>query len=608
MQKKITLFGIAVVYLTLFAYVFFKIDPSLFDYYQNPSFVLDAQYFADVVKVPGGMAYYMSQFVEQYFVYKFQGAVLMVLMALVVGWLSVLSVRKVASNRLLIELFAFVLPAVFSAVAWIDLLYAFSIHISLIFGLLAFLAFANAPEKWRQLVFVALVLLVYHISGPLFLYMFGLMSLISVCKMVADRKTIIKHQIIILLVTVMYPIVCYSFLLPLTPKQAFLNIFPESPLFKSCTIKAEHVALLSYVPVLLIFASIGVNKFSQRLRIIIASLAMVAVFGVSFGYAAHVENPVLRVSVQVRKASYYEDWNRVIDLALNNRHSCKVYERYINQCYNLALAKTGQMGSMLFNYPQMLGIDGMFIESPMVGEICMPSSYLYKQIGFVEPALRFAYEAETNLPYSKYVLRQIVDLLIIKGDYQQAEMYLKRLDKVMLCKRFVADRRSFISGGKSKLNRDYVEQMREMQPTDVFYTNNQLTSIFNFVRKNPGNKPAYDYLLATCLLSSSVNDDSQLATFAQLLAHSPGFNASNLPKVWQEGIVAYFASCANSKTEPVELAKSIKISGALQNEFQAFSQLRAQNPKYAVTRFLHSYWTYYAFQHPSITKNSVSIK
>lgn len=608
MQKKITLLGIAAVYLALFVYVFFKIDPSLFDYYQNPSFVLDAQYFTDIVKVPGGMAYYLSQFVEQFFIYKFQGAVILVLMALALGWLSALSVRTVASNRLRLQLFAFVLPAVFSAVAWIDLLYAFSVHISLIISLLAFWAFASVSQKWSQLIFVLLGLLVYHICGPLFFYMFGLMAFVAVFTIATNKTMAVKIHLTMLTIVGLYPMLCYSFFLPLTPKQAFFNIFPQSPLFKSCNIKAEYVALLCYVPVLLIVASIGIDKISKRVQKIIAAVAMVVVLGASIGYAIHTENPILRVSVQVRQASYYEDWNRVIDLALNNRHSRKAYERYINQCYNLALAKTGQMGSKLFDYPQMLGIDGMFIDSPIVGEICMPSSYLYKQIGFVEPALRFAYEAETNLPYSKYVLRQIVDLLICKGDYGQAEMYLKRLDKVMLCKRFVADRRNFIAGKPSKLNRNYVEQIRAIQPTEVFYTNNQLTSIFNFVKKNPGDKLAYDYLLATCLLSSSVKDAVQLSTFAQLLTTSPGYQADRLPKVWQEGIVAYFSYCDNFKIEPVELAKSIKISSVIQNEFQIFSQMQAQNPKHIATRFPHSYWTYFAFQHPSITKNSVSIK
>ena len=596
MSKKISFITIVATFCIAWLYTYFKINPTFFEFVQQPAFMLDAEFFSNTARFPGGLGHYISLFFEQLFCYRLLASILMVAVVFASGYLSAQTIKKISNESILIQTVAWILPMLISAILWLDVRFAFSINIHLLLTLIALnCATSTSNSRWHLPINLIIAILVYHICGAMWLYTFTIS--VAIFELIKRKKESAIGACTIILLSIIYPIIIYTFF-PFTPKQAFSDFTPELPIYIRYKPQWQSYLIFAHLPVIMIITALFKNtKPKPKIQYILFSLSILCIGFSAYQIGKKADNSTIRTRVAIQIAAYNSDWQQVIGLS----KQCKQYDRYINFSYNMAIAKTNQMGNALFSYPQYLGTEGLFIDEPFAGEICLQSSYLYAHLGLINIALRFAYEAETTMPNSPYILRHIIDCLIIKNDYQLAEMYLKKLDKIFLQHSFVADRRAFIEGeANTQLKPEYVAQQRAKMPTMPFiYGQNFAKNLQQLISHNSSNRMAHDYLLATCLLNR------RMAQFYQHLTENPFVDMKNLPKTYQEALLIYLTDPNNPNRDNI----ANNINPQLISNFKEFTKYVSHNRDAAyqtmAARFPNSYWLYYIYDNPSVTKASV---
>lgn len=598
-QKIYLLLLLVAAFVATYFAMFNFIDLTTHNIYQHQSFVLLADFFFTKACLPGGIADYLSSFIEQFFCYRAYGAVLFTIELFVVAWLSVRYIGKSIGKNIYTTSGVWFLPIAIGIACSCSLTFPFCSVVQLMLTLLILnLQQAFANKRWAPILSFVLAVAVYHICGPMALYMFCLCNLI---QLITNRtKLQITTAVVAFAVAALYPLVVYLFILPLTPYQAFVALLPYSICITYEGWPINVTLLFVYLPLSLIVAMLAANRIStakwktiSQITICLCSILYVCQNAKNQNY--NNERMCYKLSVAVEK----QNWNFILR---NYKRVNEEYSRHVNFCYNLALAKTNQLGDYMFHYPQRLGIDGMFLDKPFVSSSAYACAQLYYNLGLIPCALRFAYEAQTLYPYSPYVMRLIIDCLIIMGDYDSAKLFLNQFEHTMMASGFVADRRAFINGEKSLLSRSQVEYIRRNIPKNNFYTGSQLNNCLQQLYANPDNKVAEQYFMASLLLNTD------LTSFGQALYHNPSnIDLSNMPRIYQEAWLIYKAKV---ESIPNELRK-IKIDKQIEADFNrfttiAFSKKSNANPYNELKRlYPHSYWLYYLYENPQKTKSAV---
>ena len=122
---------------------------------------------------------------------------------------------------------------------------------------------------------------------------------------------------------------------------------------------------------------------------------------------------------------------------------------------NLALAKTGQMSDHMFDFFQR-DPQGLLPDFQRDFTLPLVTSEIYYQLGFVNTAQRYAFEAMEATPdYQKSgrVLRRLAETNLINGEYKVAYKYLKILQKSLFYRKF-ANRTMGLLWNEKAINAD----------------------------------------------------------------------------------------------------------------------------------------------------------
>jgi len=285
-------------------------------------------------------------------------------------------------------------------------------------------------SKLFSILLLAASLIVYHFCGPLYLYCFCVSEIIIIYLTKNSQKLL--NSAIILAVAIFYPAILYRFFLALTPKYIFY--YPVT----------QRIILEMFQPIIAAFyilvpLTVAIQHFVNKANFVkikkIGKKDKKSINTAPLYYAGFCALMlatliiVYNIGDQKRerfsaKISYEAEaghWDYVI----NNSGKIGVYDRNINFYFDMALALTGQMSNHLFDYPQLLGSEGLLLDEPIAGIICYPTSTLYFNLGQLSNSLRYAYESVNYYKDSPYILRRIIDCLILSNHYTEAETLSK---------------------------------------------------------------------------------------------------------------------------------------------------------------------------------------
>lgn len=604
-RKPICWIPVAVSYAVLAWFVFFVINPLSYSFFQQPAFVLTADFFWAKVGVPGGLAEYLQLFVDQFTMFRFWGTLMLVAELLLTAFLVSRYVRKVVGENRLADIVIWLLPAAIAFVAWTDVKYAFAINMQvLLLAVVLNLQQALSRFDWNRFVTPLLAIAVYHACGPVALYAFALCEIVGYF-LSPDRKKLVGVAGAVA-VAALWPLLVYKFMLPIKPNAAFYDMRPQEMMFTSFNLSAVLYLLYLYPPLTLLLTKAYGRISKERTQAIVTiAVALVVVVSAVAGQQKR-DNLPERMGFRMGAAAYHNDWNQIINYVKENESIRKSenYDRFVNFFYNMALAAKGQLCDKMFSYPQRLGESGLFINEPMATVSCLPMTILFHQVGLATNALHYAFEAQSTYTSSHYVMRYVIDELLIIGDYESADKYLAKYSNTMFSKRFVDDRRKFLAGeSDTEFAKGGYDVIRSKHPRKDFYMKNSQYDMLKVVMNDQDNMFATQYLVASVLL------DADLDKFMKLiLSGYCKMNLNALPRACQEAVALYRALYKDVLPD----TEKVQVQSYILNPFKSFQQVVSRNGSdvrgIVDSRFTDTYWRYYFFLNPKVTGVSLSKK
>ena len=249
-----------------------------------------------------------------------------------------------------------------------------------------------------------------------------------------------------------------------------------------------------------------------------------------FGYFLFVKSldPIKKKLITLEYYAENEEWEKILTLA----EEIELYDFRVNFQVNRAYSHLGQLPDMLFNYPQLLGSFGLFVDpAMMIGSSSMPTSDLYFDLGFMNESQHWAFEAETLLPNSPRILKRLVMINLVNRKYNLAGQFLNVLDKNILCRDWVRKYEKYVSDTTLAAMDKVIVEKRRFTPKKAIISPGTIEGLKLLIQTNKNNRMAYDYLLAFDLL------DSNLSEFIEYLQYYKQYYSQTMPRAWEEGLL-----------------------------------------------------------------------
>ena len=201
-------------------------------------------------------------------------------------------------------------------------------------------------------------------------------------------------------------------------------------------------------------------------------------------------------------------WQRIIEKAGKRQASSPMSV----SCVNLALAMQGQLCDRLFEFYQN-GAEGLFPTFTRDMTSPLPTAEAFYQLGMVNNAERYAFEAQEAIPnYRKSgrLTRRIAQCEIINGNYAVAAKYLRMLESSLFYRQWAKSQERFLYNSAAvKADPEYgrLGDIR-IKRHDYLFSDQEMDQMLGLLlvdNKKYDNRMAYEYLIAYELLQRDVN-------------------------------------------------------------------------------------------------------
>ena len=558
----------------IFVFFAFRYRYHLHFQEQYQLFEWTGAYFADVARVPGGLADWLGRCLTQFFYHAPAGAALLAVLYVCVQ----LAVWAACRRRTLFTYVLSFIPALLLVLFFCDdnALAGAIVAVALPLAVAAMCQRVRS-RKGRRVLELILLPLLYMACGPLCI----LFAIAVVCHEVAGGEgkpwlfALGMLAVAVVSVLVAWRIFPYPFnrLVQGIHYHRFHNILPG--LLYAAALAAALVVLVSCL------------KARKPLKGVVAPAILFVALAAAGTFAT------LRIADPVKEEWMHYDfmvrmqmWNRILQQAdRKNPDNPKTVS-----CLNLALAKTGRLADSQFSYfqngPEGLipGFKGDYTNPVSTGEI-------FWHLGMVNTAQRYAFEAQESIPdfqKSARFYRRLAETNLVNGDTLVAMKYLKVLEHTTFYRAWARETAALVADGTLFEKRPELAQIREfrLKQHDFFFSDTEMDSMLGVLQvEHPENRMALDYLLSWCLLRK---DLTRFAECLQMLDTKP------LPQTYQEALLLLWVFTHqdfNGLPETIAPANVQRI-----NQFMADAN---SGKKEAVMKasYGNTYWFYFIFRY-----------
>lgn len=608
---------IFVISMAAWCYTCAYIRPELHYFLQQSAFLTDSSFFQGFARYPGGMADYLSEFISQFFYFNTFGSFLIVLVASVMGMTAVNLIRRIAGDvELQFGVFAVIL--LLSVVLQSDYHYPFyaSVRLLAAFGLIWIYTFLFPKiGRWRFLLAFVMAMLSFYLAGGAALFVFT-SSLVLIHLRFSAKITDIIILILLVAFSGFLPYLAYKHIFLVDFSLVYSITHSKSPMILFYDADYKLYALYAFLPVSILITVIykklkskkpdqdPVKKivkdttrkawFSPDFRLALQFVFMVAAASLAFSFTFDKETKD-RTLVAFYGAN--GDWENVIKTA----KSIDEYDLYTNVEFNKALANSGKLAENIFDYNQLAGSGGLFLDGLVTSDVLFLCSDQYFDLGFMHESLHWTFEAQTIFPNSPRLMKRLILIYLINGNYPLAEKFLLRLDKNMLYRDWVKKYTAYLKDPSLIAKDTELAWKRTCEPPEEFSTSSYRFKLVKLLEANPANRMAYEYLLSSVLL------DGDLGNFETLMKEHKSLLKNPLPQAWDEALVLFYYMA--NKTPEVG---DIRFSKAKKDQFLAFIKAMKpygndwQSAKNSLAKdFGTTYWYYLKCLSPKVTKAQI---
>ena len=534
------------------------------------------KYFSEVAWLPGGLADWAGRFITQFCYYAPAGAALLAL--LLCG--MQLSVWSVFRGRTLLQYALSFIPAFLMLAFYCDENALAGAAVALILSLcVAALCLQVRRNGLRHLLEIVLVPLLYLSCGGL--------SVVFVLVVAIRELACCGWKV--------WPVLAILFAVAVLCPLVASRVFPY-PLNRLCFGVHYHryhnivpgllwLSALVAVALVALSCSKGLARVSGWLSGVLA-FVVIAALGTYFTLrlADDAKEEWMRYDFMVRM----QMWNRIMQSAdKQNPDNPKTVS-----CLNLALAMTGRMADSQFEYFQN-GPEGLL--PSFVGDHTNPVSTgeIYWQLGMVNTAQRFAFEAQEAIPdfqKSARLYRRLAETNIVNGDLDVARKYLKALQNACFYRKWAAETEALIDAGTVFERRSELTRIRDLrlQEHDFLFSDTEMDSMLGLLKvEHPENRMALDYLMAWCLLRKDLDRFVECISMVE---------APSMPKAYQEALLLRWVlthNDFNGLPAYISPVHAQRISRFIQDVQSGKKETELQKS------YGDTYWFYYYFRYRS---------
>lgn len=576
------------------ALLFYFINPVLHYHTQQIAWHADAAFLKSFTNFAGGPGEYITLFISRFFASRMLGVIMFTFFATIFTFLLFKVGNSIATTFINLQL-AMITP-VLMALLMTDYLFNFSIFVNLCIVLVfLYLKMGLKNEKARLLWILVSGVILYYISGGMFFLVY--MILTAITGFSKGSKFQLLNVLLCIFLGIVVPFIFYSYVFQVSIEEAYYKVTPDLAPMLRFNNKSVIVAIILFLPLFLLLPVIGSyfpisnlsllkGKFSTvLLSILVLSLSVVLCF---FTF-----NQQSKIKAEINYYASNGDWGKVSEFA----GLITEYDRMVNFQFNRAISHRGEMLDKLFYYPQVLGVQGLFLDKPFTSEVALPSSDLYFDLGNINESQRFAYEAQTLMHYSPLVLYRLALNSIIMEEYNAAKTFLNVLKSNSAEKLRFEEPYRLVEHPLAAAANPVVKQKRKLmnKPEGIFLTPKE--KLEDLLRKNSDNKIALEYLIAFDLM------EHDLASFTKHINDfkSNGFNRT--PVVIEEAVLLFLSQRPDN-----EFLKHFSVSNETRQRFTRFAKVMQgaggdkAKARIAADEFKNTYWYYVLFTSPLVTK------
>ncbi len=608
-----------ILFLACYAYLWLVVEPRLI--YEGfgtivlnaPVFAADWQSLKEALGLPGGLAVYAYGFLSQGLCCSWLGALIILLTALGVSALARLHYIHAGHSSPIPLLY---LPAIMIFMLYNHHDHPLEVCLTLSLGLLLAWVFEQVPQRralLRIVIFCLLGGISYWLGGTGAAAIFALMTAIYLLRRRAWLAALLALPAT---AGVIWGLADYVF--HLSPQQVFLTLTPF------CRDWVEGLGLLSRVLILLLYAFVPATVIFLSLWHLMParkrgagrahprktrSQKAHAAHASRLAFLAHTRRltlPALPVAVLIvgLYGSYDKIHSQIVmmnALALRGRwpevlqHAGRlpqnVYSIYANHDVDRALYHAGRLGYEMFCFPQNPHAVLLTHEED---ESCMTQLKMcdtFTEVGNVDLAEKLASEFLVAKGHLPMVLEKLAWINIIKGQEDTARVYLRALRKDLIHRRRAEALLNGLDHGFGPAEAAYIRRINSyIRRQDSGRLNRESIEemLTGLLAQNPGNRMAFEYLMACYLLAGRVD---KITANTKYLA---GLGYREIPTLYEEAMLIYYGA-QRVPLDPDKLAVSRRTIERYERFVQLNNSLRVSHPEPALQQLAQEFGTSYFF-------------
>lgn len=583
MKYKLVAFWL-IVFGALFAFLQMCFEYHFYYIEQSQLFLFSEAYIRNKLLLPGGFSMLVAEFLVQFFIRPYVGALVTAVLLTGVGVCTAGIVKRIAPVSGLFILY--VLPMLALLFMHFDFNYRVQgtvCYLMMMALLCGYMRIRN--DLFRLVAGCVLVPVLFWLAGSIAVLFAGM-----VCLFEGLRKTPKWYISLIGVAEVLLLGVGTVYFSLMGEYRWFFG--PD--LYYHYTLHPKEIIYYSWICLPLVFLvaffirnknSLSGKKWRAGISCI-AQLAMIAAV-LWWGMPKYSDAKTLKL----KKLDYFartEQWDKTIE-------ECKgKLTNFLYMCHlNMALANKGELSDKMFNFDQR-GPQGLLVQWNKSENISCMLSDIYFTMGATASSQEMAFEGYVSAMEdgNPRMLKRLVQTNLIYGTYPVAEKYISILEKTYAYRDWAQSQRKYLYNDEVVESDPILGTRRRMLPdrNSLAMIKGLAGDLALFLEKGPANSAALQYLGAMYLLAKD------LEGFKALVEKYYGTEfLPVLPVHFQEAVIVM------SEKEP-DYWKRFNVSETIVARFTDYKkQVLANRNNSAIAGLLNrsygnTYWFYFMFK------------
>lgn len=340
--------------------------------------------------------------------------------------------------------------------------------------------------------------------------------------------------------------------------------------------------LVTLVPVL---SALSVPQYIARkkYRISIIILSLLVYAGGTFYLFIFSYNMRERLIIEAEMHLKAGQWEQVADCCRRYRGN----NQLIMYFSNLALYHSGKMAYNLFDNPQTMGVESLYMLWKSDSRQTEYGHYIYEQLGYINEAHRWAFEAMVVFGETAPNLTNLIRYNILNNRPKVAIRFIRKLKHSLFYRKQAEElEKHLFTGELPRLKVLSYDKTEKVRFANILNIGPELSYLCD---KDSTNRMAFEYLMSDLLLSN------QLIRFTENLKRIQAFSYPEFPRIYEEALYTYRLGVDEETFNKL----GFKISPATEERFKTYYSLyQKKDMQELKNKFGNTYWYYLNFLSP----------